>query len=146
MAEQGSCPPCSGQLGFASTVWQETRVYTFKLAKQQQRRLFIICRGEDLGLGPEKVRREIQLQARLSHVNIVELKQVLLTRKHLGIVMTYEAGGDLHSYATKYKMDETVVRLVNINPATDILCHTRLQVQQAVLQPQTVHCGSSKTS
>jgi hypothetical protein len=35
-----------------------------------------IPRGEDLGLGPEKVRREIQLQAQLSHVNIVELKQV----------------------------------------------------------------------
>jgi len=34
------------------------------------------CRGPDLGLGPEKVRREIQLLARLSHVNIVELKQV----------------------------------------------------------------------
>jgi hypothetical protein len=34
--------------------------------------------GPDLGLGPEKVRREIQLQARLSHVNIVELKQVRL--------------------------------------------------------------------
>jgi hypothetical protein len=34
------------------------------------------CRGEELGLGPEKLRREIQLQARLSHVNIVELKQV----------------------------------------------------------------------
>jgi hypothetical protein len=34
------------------------------------------CSGPDLGLGPEKVRREIQLQARLSHVNIVELKQV----------------------------------------------------------------------
>jgi hypothetical protein len=29
-----------------------------------------------LGLGPEKLRREIQLQAKLSHVNIVELKQV----------------------------------------------------------------------
>lgn len=29
-----------------------------------------------MGLGPEKVRREIQLQARLDHVNIVELKQV----------------------------------------------------------------------
>jgi hypothetical protein len=35
-----------------------------------------IARGDDLALGPEKVRREIQLQARLSHVNIVELKQV----------------------------------------------------------------------
>ena len=35
-----------------------------------------IPRSERLGLGPEKVRREIQLQARLSHVNIVELKQV----------------------------------------------------------------------
>lgn len=35
-----------------------------------------IPRSEELGLGPEKVRREIQLQARLSHVNIVELKQV----------------------------------------------------------------------
>jgi hypothetical protein len=34
------------------------------------------CSGPELGLGPEKVRREIQLQARLSHVNIVELKQV----------------------------------------------------------------------
>jgi serine/threonine protein kinase len=34
------------------------------------------CRGAELGLGPEKVRREIQLLARLSHVNIVELKQV----------------------------------------------------------------------
>lgn len=36
----------------------------------------IVIRGPDLGLGPEKVRREIQLQARLDHVNIVELKQV----------------------------------------------------------------------
>jgi hypothetical protein len=36
----------------------------------------VLRRGPDLGLGPEKVRREIQLQARLDHVNIVELKQV----------------------------------------------------------------------
>ncbi|WIA14928.1 hypothetical protein OEZ85_001641 [Tetradesmus obliquus] len=70
----------------------------------------LVPRGPELGLGPEKVRREIQLQARLSHVNIVELKQVILTRKHLGIVMTYEAGGDLHMYVTKYKLDETVAR------------------------------------
>jgi ribosomal protein L12E/L44/L45/RPP1/RPP2 len=41
--------------------------------------LLLCCRGPDLGLGPEKVRREIQLQARLSHVNIVELKQVRAT-------------------------------------------------------------------
>jgi hypothetical protein len=33
-------------------------------------------RGPELGLGPEKVRREIQLQARLDHVNIVQLQQV----------------------------------------------------------------------
>lgn len=37
---------------------------------------FQITRGEELGLGPDKVRREIQLQPRLSHVNIVGLKQV----------------------------------------------------------------------
>ncbi len=36
--------------------------------------------------------------------------QVVLTRKHLGIVMSYAAGGDLHSYCTRYKLDETVVR------------------------------------
>jgi hypothetical protein len=36
--------------------------------------------------------------------------QVILTRKHLGIVMSYEAGGDLHSYVNKYKLDETVAR------------------------------------
>eukprot|EP00775_Hariotina_reticulata_P003264 gene3264-3542_t len=70
----------------------------------------LVARGPDLGLGPEKVRREIQLQARLSHVNIVELKQVVLTRRHLGIVMSYVAGGDLHSYCTRFKLDETVAR------------------------------------
>jgi hypothetical protein len=26
--------------------------------------------------------------------------------------MTYEAGGDLHGYVTKYKLDETVARWV----------------------------------
>lgn len=36
--------------------------------------------------------------------------QVVLTHKHLGIVMSYEAGGDLHSYVQKYKLDETVAR------------------------------------
>lgn len=44
----------------------------------------VLCRGPDLGLGPEKVRREIQLQARLDHVNIVELKQVSAARKQDG--------------------------------------------------------------
>ncbi|KAI8471620.1 MAG: kinase-like domain-containing protein [Monoraphidium minutum] len=70
----------------------------------------LIPRGEDLGLGPDKVRREIQLQARLSHVNIVELKQVVLTPRHLGIVMTYEAGGDLHVFCSKFKVDEEAAR------------------------------------
>lgn len=84
----------------------------------------LIPRDEDLGLGPEKTRREIQLQARLSHVSIVELKQVILTSRHLGIVMTYEAGGDLHSYCRKYKVDETVARyfMRQIMPALDY-CH-----------------------
>jgi hypothetical protein len=65
-----------------------------------------ITRNDELGLGPEKTRREIQLQARLSHANIVELKRVVLTRHHLGIVMGYEAGGDLHGFCSRYKMDE----------------------------------------
>ena len=30
----------------------------------------------ELGLDPERMRRELQLQARLSHPNVVELKQV----------------------------------------------------------------------
>lgn len=42
-------------------------------------------------------------QAKLSHVNIVEVRRVLLTRAHLGIVQTYEAGGDLQVYCQKYK-------------------------------------------
>jgi hypothetical protein len=36
--------------------------------------------------------------------------QVLLTRRHLAIVMSYEGGGDLHSYARKYTMNEEVAR------------------------------------
>lgn len=32
--------------------------------------------------------------------------QVVLTRRHLGIVMTYEAGGDLHVFCNKFKVDE----------------------------------------
>eukprot|EP00877_Chromochloris_zofingiensis_P007015 jgi/Chrzof1/2567/Cz11g20180.t1 len=36
--------------------------------------------------------------------------KVLLTPRHLGIVMTYEAGGDLHSYCEKYKLNETIAR------------------------------------
>lgn len=48
----------------------------------------VLCsaRGPDLGLGPEKVRREIQLQARLDHVNIVELKQVGKTYRALALL------------------------------------------------------------
>lgn len=121
------------------------------------------------------MRREIQLQARLSHVNIVELKQVggvsdclccvavracvcvccvcarcclavlvllllvrsfhcftprsfcalhpppkktqtqvVLTRRHLAIVMSYEGGGDLHSYCSKYTLNEEVARCVRL--------------------------------
>jgi hypothetical protein len=36
--------------------------------------------------------------------------QVLLTKQHLAIVMSYEGGGDLHSYARKYTMNEEVAR------------------------------------
>lgn len=36
--------------------------------------------------------------------------QVLLTRHHLAIVMSYAGGGDLHSYALKYTMNEEVAR------------------------------------
>lgn len=48
----------------------------------------VLCcaRGPDLGLGPEKVRREIQLQARLDHVSIVELKQVGKTYRALALL------------------------------------------------------------
>jgi hypothetical protein len=35
---------------------------------------------------------------------------VILTRSHLGIVMSYADGGDLHHYCTKYEMNETVAR------------------------------------
>lgn len=36
--------------------------------------------------------------------------QVILTRRHLAIVMTYEGGGDLHEYARSYKVNEEVAR------------------------------------
>lgn len=38
------------------------------------------------------------------------LPQVVLTRRHLGIVMNYAAGGDLHSYCERFKLDESVAR------------------------------------
>jgi hypothetical protein len=38
--------------------------------------------------------------------------QVLLTPRHLGIVMSYEGGGDLHAYVRHYKLDEVVARCV----------------------------------
>lgn len=56
----------------------------------------LTCRGPDLGLGPEKVRREIQLQARLNHVNIVELKQVCGRPWKLGM-----AGKGTHNQQTQ---------------------------------------------
>jgi hypothetical protein len=40
----------------------------------------------------------------------VPVVQVLLTKHHLAIVMSYEGGGDLHSYARKYTMNEEVAR------------------------------------
>lgn len=83
-------------------------------------------RGDGLGLGPDKVAKEIQLQARLSHVNIVELTQVVLTPRHLGIVMTYEAGGDLHAFCSRFKITEIAARYFfrQIIAAVDY-CHRR---------------------
>jgi serine/threonine protein kinase len=49
----------------------------------------------------QRLHREIQLQACLFHVNIAELKQVVLTRKHLGIVMEYAPGGTLWQFCRR---------------------------------------------
>jgi hypothetical protein len=50
----------------------------------------------------QRLQREIQLQACLFHVNIAELKQVVLTRKHLGIVMEYVPGGTLWQFCSRW--------------------------------------------
>jgi serine/threonine protein kinase len=50
----------------------------------------------------QRLHREIQLQASLFHVNIAELKQVVLTRKHLGIVMEYVSGGTLWQFCSRW--------------------------------------------
>jgi serine/threonine-protein kinase SRK2 len=60
----------------------------------------LVERGID-GEQRKRLQREIQLQARLFHVNIAELQQVLLSRKHLGIVMEYAPGGTLWDFCQK---------------------------------------------
>jgi hypothetical protein len=36
--------------------------------------------------------------------------QVILTRRHLAIVMSYAAGGDLHEYVRRFQLNEDVAR------------------------------------
>jgi serine/threonine protein kinase len=79
----------------------EGKVY---LCKHRTTNELVAVKLVERGIDAEKrqcLQREIQLQARLFHVNIAELKQVLLTRKHLGIVMEYVPGGTLWEFCQK---------------------------------------------
>lgn len=47
--------------------------------------------------------REVSIQSRLNHVNIIKLHQVLLTPSHLCIKLEYASGGELYDYIKKVK-------------------------------------------
>lgn len=49
---------------------------------------------------------QAKARARAAHAATQLRAQVVLTRSHLGIVMGFEAGGDLHAFCSKFKIDE----------------------------------------
>ncbi|KAI8468118.1 MAG: hypothetical protein J3K34DRAFT_479228 [Monoraphidium minutum] len=66
--------------------------------------------GASPGSNSKELRRELQLQARLSHVNVAELRQLALTPRHLALVASHEAGGDLETFCARFALDEVAAR------------------------------------
>lgn len=46
----------------------------------------------------QQLKQEVQVQASLSHVNVVALRSVVLTRRHLGLVMDCAEGRNVHGW------------------------------------------------
>lgn len=49
---------------------------------------------------------ELQLQTLMASAHVVQLERIVLTRRHLGLVMEYMPGGSLHFWCAEHKPDE----------------------------------------
>jgi hypothetical protein len=72
-------------------------------------------------------------------------RQVVLTGRHLGIVMTFEPGGDLHVFCNKFKIDEVTVGVTGRN-AVEAVWRGAMGVKASLTRPfchldtDPVHC------
>jgi len=97
----------------------------------------LIRRGFD-DFGARHISYEIQLQSLLASPHVVQLKQLLLTRKYLGLVLEYIPGGTLDKYCRRHPPDEDMARFLLRQMVTCVSFLHRLQVVHRDLKLQNM--------
>lgn len=81
---------------------------------------------------------EIQLQSLVASPHVVELKQLLLTKQYLGLVLEYIPSGTLDRYCKRHPPDEEVARFLLRQMVTCVSFLHKLQVVHRDLKLQNM--------